>query len=340
MMFMHFSDALCKMTCPSKQTSIDRMYYILPDGSPVNVETSRGADAFVTNVSLSNFLNKISDVRNQNEWVLNQVEQKNNVRYQQGQGSSPAFSKQMEYLEKKEIAKTNYILLHKVACHASRDCLNAIPSSEAELWIDHFILILERKNNDLSWKTNGIIEDQDAMMFDITNSFCKSFNFVKAALKKHLFHSLTSFINLLSEHKLPSYALAQSIAASLVYNTHQTLSLYSDWDNEKIWRKFEESGFLEHYLRFTAISSPAPRKENPDFCSPFLLDTLIPCSYLLKTRFKAGSPCGDAVRAIVEQQKRPSDGGCIILSKNKRVLEYMRTMIKISDAAQDRKSVV
>ncbi len=305
----------------SKQTSIDCMYDILPDGSPVNLETSREADAFLTNVSSSNILKKISAVRNQNECVLNQVKQKSNMDYQQGRESLPTFSKQMEYL-------------NTVACRAaSRDCANAIPSSEAELWLDHFILILERKNNDLSWKTNGILEDQDAMMFDITNSFCKKINFVKAALRKRLFHSLTSFIDLLPEHKLPNYALAQSIASSL-YNTHQTLSLYSDWDNEKIWRKFEESGFLEHYLRFTAMSSLVSRKGNADFCSPFLLDTLIRCSYLLKTRFKAGSPCGDAVRAIVEQQEGPSDGGCINLSKNERVLEYMRTMIKISDAAQ------
>ncbi|CAJ1936722.1 unnamed protein product [Cylindrotheca closterium] len=96
------------------------------------------------------------------------------------------------------------------------------------------------------------------------------------------------------------------------------------WKPEKVFKKLEETGFLEQYLLLESIPT-----EYGDQFKEKILEYLLSCTAFIRKRFKKGTPCGDIVRTLME-------GGDGHSSICQHALPYLQSLFQLSMSFQQR----
>jgi len=120
---------------------------------------------------------------------------------------------------------------------------------------------------------------------------------------------------------VPEFAQTIEIAVGSIFACSMT-RFDHPWAPEKIFKKLEAAGILEHYMLCAAIKQP---HEETETAKDFTLKYLLTCTAFVKKRFSVGTPCGDSLRAIMD------DGHMAVCP---RALPYLQNLLKLSSSLQ------
>ena len=174
-----------------------------------------------------------------------------------------------------------------------------VSSGEIEYWMDHVIAEVNEKTKDPSWQRTGMLEQHDAFIINPCISMFQHYLPLMLAFEKGFFQVFHDFLAAIKAPMLPCEDVANTVCL-LVSNAFAVSTAFTKttaWTPEKLFKKMESCGMLEQFIRCSII--PPPRF--PHGIDRFY-DELTKCTLFIKKKFKRGQPCGDVVRAILEDK--------------------------------------
>eukprot|EP00526_Cylindrotheca_closterium_P011848 CAMPEP_0113647236 /NCGR_PEP_ID=MMETSP0017_2-20120614/24995_1 /TAXON_ID=2856 /ORGANISM="Cylindrotheca closterium" /LENGTH=487 /DNA_ID=CAMNT_0000559263 /DNA_START=77 /DNA_END=1540 /DNA_ORIENTATION=+ /assembly_acc=CAM_ASM_000147 len=279
----------------------------LRDGQRVDIATKEGADAFLKSVQVSNF-----------KYFSQQVEKL----------TKPRKKGKLPFNTKLKI----HDFFGYLAENADKDLFREkIPESEIRCWMNYVIQEIKQLTTNKSWIQTG-----DSMGACVLQPFQTMFMHavpVALAFETGFFQVLSNFVKARkagANREMPSQRICNILASAVCWTVIVSTTRFDNkWTTSKAFRKLDDSGFLEEFLRIATVPQARGGWEWEMLCQ--VLYALERCPDILNKRFKKGEACGETLQAILGG----SDGSRNMSSQIKeRLLAIAKAKMKTGSSSQ------
>ena len=248
-----------------------------PDGRNYDLSTNDGADAFVT--GMPEFLQ--DNIQNILDPIRARIA-----------GTNP------DPRDAQMLFQT-YNTIGLVAARASPQLFSEmIASDHMSLWVNHVAKILQELTMDPRWIRTGVLARHDQTMLECLKPTAKQYGMRRRMVETKFLHVLAEFVRARPAPQMPCAEVAEAFF-SVAGNVHCCLRA-KDATSDLPFRKLDSSGLLAQTLRCLTV----PLATNPNEVSRQLcfLDEVLKQFVQLRRKFKASSPTGAILHAIVNDQ--------------------------------------
>lgn len=287
----------------------------LPDGTVVDIATKEGANAFLNGASTNDIFSvRLKEIRH--------------LRKKQG------IKKRLNARNSNKLTE-HYNFIDALARCADRDIFREkIPESEIQEWLNWVIEEIQSFSENQYYINSGRLDENDYFVLALVDSFFDRHSVVvNLAFECGFFQVVASFIKARKGNgrALP-HALICGFVGRLAFYTFVVASFHG-WSVDKIFKKFEESGFLEQIIRCSTVPKTSDVGEATWESQGYLrimLGELQSCISILTQKFKSGKPCGETLKAILDGR----DGNSFMETKVLNLLKGIAQLVELMDATE------